>query len=149
MNTHKLVVISLIMTCSCIFGQDSTVVVPSKKIYLQSSIWGKRYFNYKEKKMPVGKYYSNLLPIMKDRPDAYLELKEGICILSNNRPYGYTILFLSFASDFYIDIFEPQDDDLIRSATYPLFIVGLIYVISKELKGLKKIEKAISIFNSD
>ena len=73
-------------------------------------MWGKTYFFYKGEKMSVGKYYSNLLPIMENTPNAYTVLKEGICILSNNRPYGYAIVFSSFAIDLFIDVSETEDE---------------------------------------
>ena len=104
---------------SPIFGQIDSVGVNSK-IRLQRYMWVRTTFIYRGEAKPVGKYYSNLLPIMKNTPEAYLELKEGICIISNNRPYSYTVLLVSFATNYLIDKSKTQDKNFYKNISYPL-----------------------------
>jgi|GEM_PF-4548966 len=128
------------------FGQSDSEIV-NDKICLQRSLWGKTYFIYKGEKKPVGKYYSNLLPIMENTPAAYLELKKGISTLRTIRSFGCVVVSLSFAVDLLFE--SPKQDDLFKYISYPLLGGGLLYYIKKEIDGSNKIKKAIEIFNGN
>lgn len=123
-------------------------------IYLQrEAMFSSPHIVQGSKKIPIGRNYENLLPILENVPDAYKEASDGIALLKKGKCYSkvFSILFL-FNQVFLEQMMERGKDKYLVPVNVAWWS-GMLFSVYNGSKnnriGLNRINKAIWMYNKE